>query len=94
MRTRYTVWEWTQSNGWILFFGSNEYAKADQIKRALKGYQPQNWYDVYGTYEVPADIELVANWQGRLYSWGWTAKGNQVSWIAFYSLTKLMQKKM
>jgi hypothetical protein len=88
MRTTYTVWEWTQYNGWNLMLGTNVRQQADQVVSALKAYQPQNWYGVYGPYEVPARYELVATWQGRNYTWGWVAQGQVAPFVVFYAMAK------
>jgi hypothetical protein len=90
MRTRYTVWEWNEYTGWTLFLGSNVWTMADQIKRSMKIAEPQKWYDVYGPYEVPTKYEIVGNWRGRHYSWGWAPSVNTSSQI-LYGLNKLMR---
>jgi hypothetical protein len=90
MRTRYTVWEWNQYTGWTLFLGSNVYAMAAQVKRAMQVAEPQKWYDIYGPYEVATKFEIVGNWQGRRYSWGWSPSVNTASQIV-YGLNKTMR---
>lgn len=90
MRTAYSVWQWNPFNKWTLELGSNSWSKANQVARALKQADPQNWYGVYGAWDVPAAYELVGIWNNALYSWGYVANTPEVGHIVFYALAKLL----
>jgi hypothetical protein len=90
MYPRYTTWQWNQYNGWALFFGSSSLGSADQVKRALANYQPQNYYGVYGSYAMAADFEIYGYGGTTRYSWGYAPSGDNV-WIIQYALTKIMR---
>ena len=90
MTPRYTVWEWNQYNGWKLFFGTSAWGAADQVRRGLTAYQPQNYYGVYGTYNMAADYEIYGYGGQVRYSWGYAPSGDNV-WIIQYSLTKILR---
>jgi len=87
---RYTVWEWDEYNGWKLFLGSNNWNSADQVRRALKAYQPQKWYGVYGTYSLSPSYEITGIQGVQRFSWGYAPAGDNV-WETVYALSKLLR---
>jgi hypothetical protein len=88
VRTRYSVWEWTQYNGWKFMLGSNSWDSAQQVKRALKTYQPNNWYDVYGSWTVSTESPVNGVAGTQHYTWGWAP--TDVAWIVVYALYKIL----
>lgn len=87
MRTNYSVWEWTDANGWKFFLGSNVYDQATQVMRALKAYQPQKWYGVYGPWSFSSVSEISAQWRGTRYLWGWVSTLEH-GWITIYAMSQ------
>lgn len=90
MRTRYTTWEWDEYNGWTLYLGSNSWAMADQVTRALRAYDPQHYFNTYGSYEVSVAYEIIGSWQGRYYSWGYVPNVDRTVEI-LYALSKAIR---
>ncbi len=88
IRTSFSVWEWTQYNGWRLFLCSNSYASAQQVVRALQTYQPNNWYGVYGSWTVPTESPINGVQGAQHFRWGWAP--TEVGWIVVYALSKIM----
>ena len=93
MTPRYTVWQWNQYNGWELYFGTSAYNAADQVKRALATYQPQNYYGIYGGYSMNAAYEIYGYWGRTRYSWGYTVDGDP-KWVVVYALSKIMRPEV